>query len=122
MATFTRAILSVSTDGAAINISGSVAAQLILVHTGPTVTTTIHEVFLYAENCDDVSNTAIQFAVGFGGSSTGDFVYHWLTPQAGLELIIPGLPIQGNATPLTVKCYASKADMIKVRGYVNVIA
>tara|TARA_R100001143_G_C3295993_1_gene103386 strand:+ start:82 stop:228 length:147 start_codon:yes stop_codon:yes gene_type:complete len=41
--------------------------------------------------------------------------------EAGLVLVIPGLIIKGNATPLVVKAFAATTSSIQLFGYVNQI-
>jgi hypothetical protein len=36
-----------------------------------------------------------------------------------LYLIVAGLPIKGNATPLVIKAFAATANVISIGGYVN---
>ena len=49
MATFTKRILSNSTDGKAIKVAQTATAGT-LIHTGDTVTSTLDEVWVYANN------------------------------------------------------------------------
>jgi hypothetical protein len=39
--------------------------------------------------------------------------------RAGLLLVVPGLILQGNATPLVVRAFAATANVVMVGGYVN---
>ena len=40
-------------------------------------------------------------------------------PEAGLVTVIPGLLLQGNATPKVVKAFAATANEIVLHGYIN---
>ena len=51
MATFTKTILSGSTDGRAIKVAATATAGT-LIHTGSTNAATLHEVCLYVMNTD----------------------------------------------------------------------
>jgi hypothetical protein len=119
MATFTKLILSASTDGRAIKVAAT-ATPGTTIHTGPSVATTIDEVWLYAMNTD---STPRKLTVEWGGTSSPDDLIEILLPvEPGLVLIAPGLLIKGNATPLLVRAFAETADVITIHGYVNRIA
>jgi hypothetical protein len=119
MTTFAKLILSASTDGRAIKVAAT-ATPGTTIHTGPSVATTIDEVWLYAMNTD---SSARKLTVEWGGvSSPDDLIEITLPVEPGLVLIAPGLLIKGNATPLLVRAFAATADVITIHGYVNRIA
>lgn len=119
MATFSKTILSASTDGRAIKVAAT-AANGTTIHTGPTSTSTLHEVWLYAVNTD---TTARKLTVQWGGTTSPDDDIELTIPaESGLVLVSPGLLLKGNATALVVRAYASAASVVNVTGYVNVIA
>ena len=119
MATFAKLILSASTDGRATKVAAT-ATPGTTIHTGPSVATTIDEVWLYAMNTDSASR---KLTVEWGGvSSPDDLIEITLPVEPGLVLIAPGLLIKGNATPLLVRAFAETADVITIHGYVNRIA
>jgi hypothetical protein len=119
MATFTKLTLSASTDGRAIKVAAT-GTPGTTIHTGPSVATTIDEVWLYAMNTE---TTARKLTVEWGGTSSPDDLIEILLPaEPGLVLIAPGLLIKGNATPLVVRAFAASANVITIHGYVNRIA
>ena len=119
MATFTKTIFSASTDGRAILVSATSSAGT-LIHTGPTTTTHLNEIWLYAMNSD---TTARKLTVQWGSTSTPqDDIELTVQPESGLVLVTPGLLIKGNATPLVVRAFAATTNVITIHGFVNVIA
>ena len=119
MATFQKLPLSASTDGRAIKIAAT-ATPGTTIHTGPSSASEIHEVWLYATNSDtDGRDLTIEWG---GVSSPDDLIKIGVEEQAGLILVVPGLLIVGNATPLTISAFAGVTNVITVTGYVNRIA
>lgn len=118
MATFTKKILSGSTDGKAIKVAATATAGT-LIHTGSTTTTTLDEVWLYAVNS---SASAVKLTIEWGEATAPDGnIELTVTAESGLVLVIPGLLLKGNATALTVKAFAATANVICVHGYINQI-
>ena len=119
MATFSKTILSGSTDGKQIKVAATATAGT-LIHTGPTNTAHLHEVWLYAVNTD---TTDRKLTIEWGAAaSPDDLIEYTVKAENGLYLIIPGLLIKGNASALTVRAFAATANVICISGYVNVIA
>ena len=119
MATFTKTILSGSTDGRAIKVAATATAGT-LIHTGSTTAATLHEVWLYVMNTD-TSN--VKLTIEWGGVTAPDDLIEVTIPtESGLFLIVPGLLIKGNATALVVRAFAGTANVLTINGFVNVIA
>ena len=119
MATFSKSILSGSTDGKQIKVAATATAGT-LIHTGPTNTAHLHEIWLYAVN---TSASDVKLTVEYGGvASPDDHIEYTVKAENGLYLIVPGLLIKGNATALVVRAFAATTTVICVSGYVNVIA
>jgi hypothetical protein len=119
MATFSKTILSGSTDGKQIKVAATATAGT-LIHTGPTDTAHLHEVWLYAVNTD---TTDRKLTIEWGGvASPDDLIEYTVKAENGLYLIVPGLLIKGNATALVVRAFAATTNVICISGYVNVIA
>lgn len=119
MATFSKSILSGSTDGKQIKVAATATAGT-LIHTGSTTTATLHEIWLYAVN---TSASDVKLTVEWGGvASPDDHIEYTVKAENGLYLIAPGLIIKGNATALVVRAFAATANVICISGYVNVIA
>lgn len=119
MATFSKTILSGSTDGRGVLVVATASAGTTI-HTGSSTAATLHEIWLYASNPDTVSHV---LTIQWGGTSApDDSIVITVPAYAGLMLVSPGLLIKGNATPLVVKAFADTASKVVMHGYVNVIA
>jgi hypothetical protein len=119
MATFTKNHLSGSTDGRMIKVTQTATAG-DTIHTGPTDTAHFHEVWLYAVNSD---STDRKLTIEWGGvTSPDDLIEYTVKAENGLYLIVPGLVLQGNGTPLIVKAFCASANVVSIAGYVNEIA
>ena len=119
MATFTKKILSGSTDGRAIKVAATTSAGTTI-HTGPTNTAHIDEVWLYASNTD---TTARKLTIEWGGTtSPDDLIELTIPPEAGLVLVVPGLIIKGNASALVVRAFCASANEVTISGWVNTIS
>ena len=116
MATFSKELLSTSTDGRAIKVAATATAGT-LIHTGSTTATTIDEVWLYAVNSD---STDRKLTLEWGGVTVpDDLIEITIGAEAGLVLVAPGLLIKGNSTALLVRAFAATANVIDIHGYVN---
>jgi hypothetical protein len=119
MATFTKNILSASTDGRAIKVAAT-ATPGTTIHTGPSNSAQFDEIWLYAMNTD---TSARKLTIEWGGTSApDDLIEITLDAEPGLVLVAPGLLLKGNATPLIVRAFAASANVITLHGYVNRIA
>ena len=118
MATFTKKILSASTDGKSILVAATATAGTTI-HTGSATATTIDEVWIYAVN---TSSSSVKLTIEWGeATAPNGNIEVTVLPEAGLVTVIPGLLLVGNATPLVVKAFAGTASVIAVHGYVNQI-
>ena len=116
MATYSKIHLSGSTDGKLIKVAQTATAGTTI-HTGSATATTYDEVWLYAVNSDTSDR---KLTIEFGGtSSPDDLIEQTITAESGLILIVPGLLIKGNATPLVVRAFAASANVVMIGGYVN---
>ena len=118
MATFTKKILSGSTDGKSIKVAATATAGTTI-HTGSTTTTTLDEVWLYAVN---TSTSSVKLTIEWGEAAAPDGnIELSVAAESGLVLVVPGLLIKGNATPLVVKAFAATANVVMLHGYVTQI-
>ena len=118
MATFTKKILSGSTDGKSIKVAATATAGTTI-HTGSATVTTPDEVWIYAVNS---SASSVKLTIEWGEATAPDGnIEVTVLPEAGLVTVIPGLLIKGNATPLVVKAFAGTANVICINGFVNQI-
>lgn len=119
MATFAKTILSGSTDGKAVLVAQTATAGT-LVHTGPTDSAHLHEVWLYAVN---TSATGVKLTVEWGDATApNSHIELTVAAEAGLTLVVPGLILKGNATALTVRAFAATANVVSIHGFVNTIS
>jgi len=118
MATFSKTKLSASTDGRAVKVVAT-ATPGTTIHTGSSSAGVIHEVWIYAVNSDTAGH---KLTIEWGGTTAPDDTIEVTVPaENGLMLIVPGLVIIGNATPLVVKAFADAANLVLLHGFVNVI-
>lgn len=116
MATFSKIPLSGSTDGRGIHIDDA-ATPGKTIHTGPDAATVTDEIWLYAMNYD---TTDRKLTIEWGGATAGgDIIEFTVKAESGLYLIVPGLIIKGNVTPLVVAAFAATTSAINIFGYVN---
>lgn len=116
MATYSKLKLSGSTDGRLIKVAATATAGTTL-HTGSSTATTIDEVWVYAVNSD---TTDRKLTIEWGGTSApDDLIEQTITAESGLLLVVAGLVIVGNATPLVVRAFAATANVVLIGGYVN---
>lgn len=116
MAAFSKLTLSGSTDGRAIKVAAT-SGTGTTIHTGSSTATTFDEIWLYAQNTDTTSR---KLTIQWGGTTDpDDLIELTILPESGLTLVVPGLVIKGNATPLVVRAFASAANVVTVSGFVN---
>ena len=114
MAVYSKRLLSGSTNGRPIKVTGTNSAGAVTVHTAIAGTSGFDEVYLYAVN---TSAAAVLLSVEFGGTSDPDDHIQITVPaEAGLYSIAPGLPINNG---LVVKAFAASANVINLLGFVN---
>jgi hypothetical protein len=119
MATYTKKILSASTDGRAVLVANTASAGTTI-HTGSSNAAVVEEVWLYASNPTGTQRT---LTVQWGGTtSPNDSITSFLPAQSGLTLISPGLILKGNATPLVIRAFSDSSNQVTITGYINEIA
>lgn len=110
-----KRLLSGSTDGKSVLIAAT-ASTGTTVHTGPSTSTDMDEVWLYASNIDSAAHT---LTIQWGGTATQDAITLTIPAYQGLVVVAPGLPLNGNATPLVIRAYADTTNKVTLFGYVN---
>lgn len=116
MATYNKLVLSGSTDGAGILVAATASAGTTI-HTASTTTTTFDEVWLYAVNTDTTARKlTVEWATTTAPNGNIELT---VQPESGLFLVVPGLILKGNATPLVVRAFAATTNVIVIHGYVN---
>jgi hypothetical protein len=90
------------------------------IHTASSTPTTIDELWIYAVNYDATDR---KLTLQFGGTTAGDNdIEFTVKAENGLYLIVPGLILQGNASPRIVRAWAATGASIVIYGYVNRIS
>ena len=120
MATYSKVILSGSTQGKAIKVAATSSAGTTIHSTG-TSATIEDEIWLYAYNS---SSVAVTLTIQFGGTTAVDNDIKLSIPAtSGLTLVVPGLILTGTGSAAnTVAAYAATTNVITISGYVNRIA
>jgi len=120
MATYSKQLLSSSTQGKAIKVVATVSTGTTIHNTGISATTQ-DEIWLYAYNS---SASAVLLTIQFGGTTAVDNDIKLTIPStSGLTLITPGLILTGTGSVAnTVYAYAGTANVITISGYVNRIS
>jgi hypothetical protein len=120
MATYTKVLLSGSTQGQPITVVAT-ASTGTTIHATGTSSATIDEVWLYANN---TSTSPVLLTVQFGGTASPQNAKPiTLAPQSGDVLVVAGLPLTGTgAAANTIYAFAGTASVITISGYVNRIA
>lgn len=120
MATFSKVLLSGSTQGKAIKVAAT-ASTGTTIHATGTSSSIIDEVWLYAYNS---SASAVTLTIQYGGITAVDNDIKLSIPAtAGLTLVVPGLTLTGTGSAAnTVYAYAGTTNVITISGYVNRIS
>ncbi len=114
MATFSKRLLSGSTDGKAIKVTGTGTGSTVTVHTAVTGTTNLDEIWIYANN---TSASSVKLTLEWGTATAADGnIELSVAAESGLVLVTAGLLLQNS---LVVKAFAGTADVILLHGYVN---
>jgi hypothetical protein len=119
MATFSKQLLSASTDGRAIKVvATAIGTSPTLIHTGSSTASTFEEVWIYAQNNHSAD---VALRLGFGGvTDPDDIIEYTIKTKGGLYLVVPGLILKGNASAaLTIRAAAGTTNVISLSGYVN---
>ena len=113
MATFSKILLSGSTQGRGIKVSATSSPG--------TSSSVIDEVWLYAYNGHSSSVlTTIQFG---NTTSPDDDIKITIPAQSGLVLVVPGFTLTGTGSAAnTIRAFAATTNVITIHGYVNRIA
>ena len=117
MATFTKTLLSGSTNGKAILVAATATAGTTI-HTAVSGSSSIDEIWLYAHNS---SASSVKLTLEWGEATAPDGHIEIIinAEGTGLVLIAPGIPLQNG---LVIKAFAGTANVINIFGYVNRIA
>lgn len=117
MATYSKVLLSGSTQGKAIKVAATASVGTTIHATG-TSATIEDEIWLYAYNSH---TSTVILTIQFGGTTAVDNDIKLSIPAtSGLTLITPGLILTGTGSAAnTVAAYAATTNVITISGYVN---
>lgn len=114
MATFSKVVLSGSTNGRAVKISAT-ATPGTVIHTADA--TALDEIWLYAMNSDAEPK---KLTIEFGGVTAPDDLIEVVVPgESGLAVVAPGLLLTNS---LVVRAFAETTNVVMVHGHVNRIS
>ena len=117
MATFTKTLLSGSTNGKAIKVVATATAGTTI-HTAVSGTASLDEVWLYAHN-SSAATVKLTLEWGEATAPDGNIEINVGAEGTGLVLVSPGILLQNS---LVIKAFAGTANVITLTGYVNRIA
>jgi len=112
MAIYSKELLSGSTNGRPILVTGTGTGSSVLIHQAHVTAT--EEIWIYASiplGVDD--NLTLEFG---GTTSPDDLIVMQILSQQGLFVVIPGLILR---RPGIVRAWAGTANQINVCGFVN---
>ena len=114
MATFSKQLLSGSTNGKGVLVAATATAGTVL-HTAIAGTSSFDEVWLYAHN---TSSGAVKLTIEYGGTTApNDHIEINIGAEGtGLVLVTPGILLQNG---LVIRAFAGTANVINIFGYVN---
>ena len=115
MATYSKELLSGSTQGKGILVAATATAGT-LIHTSVSGTTDLDELWLYAVNAH---GSSIKLTLEWGEATEPNGNIEQTVPaESGLMLLVPGLLLQNS---LTVRAFAAVANEVIIHGYANKI-
>ena len=117
MATISKDILSGSTKGEPVALPIN-TGTFVTVHTGPTNSAHYDEVFLYATNSIGTGEETI--TVRIGGTGNVNKIKAKVSPGQTV-LVLPGIAIKGDSTPVVIDAASTTADKVNVFGFTNKI-
>lgn len=109
-----RILLSGSTNGKPIKVTGTATGSSVTVHTAVTGTLEMDTLFLWASN---TSGTAATLTLEWGGTSDPDNLLvkaYSIAANSAPVMIASGIPLN-NA--LVIKAFAGTANVLNVSGY-----
>jgi hypothetical protein len=114
MATYSKQLLSGSTNGKGILVAATASAGTVI-HTAVSGTSSLDEVWLYAHN---TSASSVKLTLEWGGVTSPNDLIEVTIPVdgTGLVLVAPGILLQNG---LIVRAFAGTGNVINIFGYVN---
>ena len=116
MATFTKTLLSGSTNGKSIDVTGTATGTAVTVHTAVSGTSDLDEIWLY---CQNISTSDVKLTVEWGETDEDGHIEQTIAGESGLVQVAPGILLQNS---LVVKAFASTGNVLMIHGFVNRIS
>lgn len=113
MATYTKTLLSGSTNGKGIKVVQTATAG-DTIHTAVAGTSDLDEIWIYCVN-SSASNVKLTLEWGEATAPEGN-IEVTIPAESGLTLVTPGLLLQNG---LIVKAFAGTANVLLIHGFVN---
>ncbi len=110
MATFSKVILSGSTNNKPILVVATATVGTAIHTTGAT---DLDEIWIWAHNTD---GTDRKLTIEFGGVAAKDTIELTIPAESGLVPVVQGIPMNGSAV---VTAFAASASVIGIVGFVN---
>lgn len=113
MATYSKIILSASTNGRQIKVAGTNSGSATTIHTAHA--SALDEIHLWAMNSDATEHV---LTIQFGGTTDpDDLIEVAIPPESGPVLVVPGLILTGGCV---VKAFVDgAANLVMLAGFVN---
>ena len=113
MATFSKVLLSGSTNGKGVKVVATASAGTTI-HTAVAGTSDLDEVCMWVVNSDTSDR---KLTLQYGGTTTVDNDIEITIPaESGLVPVVPGLLLQNG---LGIKAYGAAANVLVIYGYCN---
>jgi hypothetical protein len=113
MATYSKLVLSGSTNGRGIKVVAT-SSPGTTIHTAVSGTSSFDEIWIYAYNSNTVSEV---LTLQWGGTTApDDSIVVTMQPYQGLLLVTPGLLLQNS---LVLKAFTTDANVVTIHGFVN---
>ena len=116
MATFTKRLLSESSTGKSIDVTGTSSGAAVTVHTAVSGTSDLDEIWIYATN---IGTSDAKLTLEWGETDEDGNIEITIPGEAGLIQVVPGLLLQDGDI---VKAFASAGNVIMLHGFVNRIS
>lgn len=113
MPSISRQLLSGSTNGRMIQVTGTATGSANTIHTAVSGTTNIDEIYLWAVN---TGTSDVLLSIEFGGTGIANEIDFVIPAQVGLVEVVNKLVLNNG---LLVKAFAATGSVINIGGYVN---
>lgn len=113
MATYSKVLLSGSTNGKGVLVSAATSGTAITIHTAVAGTSSIDLITLWASN---TSTAAVELSVEWGEATASKTIKQSIPAKSGQFPIVENLPLQNG---LAVTAFAATSNVLTVFGSVS---